>query len=391
MGHFVTAPSSSDLWTRCPDWKKMIANAPPEEDSEAAIEGRAAHSASEEAIQCGTFDVYEYVGREWHGVTVTEEMAEFCNVYTKRVKQLVDSCRALGIEVDYATETTVDLSWVFEGWFGTRDAHVIAVHGDWARIIDLKYGRVIVEPTTRQLMSYALDVVNKYPNINYVTLEIVQPRAPHRLGKIRAHTVTRAELMEYAELCREMQVKNHSPEYHGVVAGSHCTYCPALGLCLGASQYVLSTVAASSGFNPNVLDADGVEQVLLNQKLIENFLKKVHVWGMNLAKQGTPFHDMKLVKVKSKESLNKDLTVEKMTSTIKLLTGKTPDLDELAPRKIGAISKIRATYGDSVAKMMTSDSTETLALRPLSDSGAAIVYNMDDMLSAIAQPLESTE
>lgn len=386
MEHFHTGPSSADLWSRCKAYLQMLQNAPEDEGSPSAREGTAAHHFSEEAIQCGIFDVREFSG-SFHaatGVTCDDEMAEYCNVYTYRVKELIDMCRALGVEVHYRTEYRVDLSHIYPGFFGTRDFHVVAIYNNWAIVIDLKFGRVNVSARdNRQCMCYALDIIRQFPDVELVRFEIVQPRGNKAVGAIDVAEYTRAELEAFAVVAAEYQAANHSDEIQEATAGSHCTYCPPLGMCRAGMQYVLGTMTAAK-FNPNILTAEEVEQVIRDSKLIKNFIDKAYVWGLNLARQGAPLRSLKMVKVKSREAFKKDVTVEDAAERIKLVTGQTPDMDEIAPRRLGAISTIRKKYGDAVASSLTQPFTESLELRGIDESGTP---EQSPMMAALSQPV----
>lgn len=371
MEHFETGPSSANEWSNCKAWLQMRRNCPPDEGSFAADEGTTAHHFSEEAIKCGHYDVHQFVGQVYArtGIECTEEMAEFCNVYTGRVKQLVDMCNALGVEVDIKSEYRVDLTHIYPGFFGTRDLHAVAVNGNWAIVADLKYGRTFVSAQdNRQIMCYALDIIKRYPNVEEVRAEIIQPRCEGATGAIRTATYTRSELEAFAVLATEYQAANHSDEIQTPTAGAHCTYCRANGRCRANAEYVMGMVTPAK-FNPNLLSSEEVQKIIKQTKLVKNFLDGAYRWGLHLAQQGTEMKDLKMVKVKSREAPKKDITVKDAAKAIRLVTGKEPDMDKIAPRKIGALSTIRKEYGDTVAKMLSEPKTETLALRGIEEAG----------------------
>lgn len=386
MEHFITGPSCADLWSRCKAYLQMRRNAPEKEDSESAKEGTAAHYFSEEAIQCGVFDVWDYIGtvHAKTGIECTQEMAEACNVYTYRVKSLIDMCSVLGVTVDYRSEYRVDLTHIFPGFFGTRDFHVIAIFGNWAIVIDLKFGRILVDAfDNRQLMCYALDIIKQYPGVEYVRFEIVQPRGNRATGPIDVSTYTREQLHAFAPVAAEMQAANHSDEPQEATAGPHCTFCEGSGMCRANATRIISMVKATK-FQPNLLSAEEAAQIVAETKLIKNFLDKAYAWSLHLAQQGAPLRDLKMVKVKSREAFAKDLTPEQAAERIRLVTGETPDMDEIAPRRMGAVSTIRNKYGDAVARMLTAPDSEKLELRNLSESGTPV---QSQMMTAVQQPI----
>lgn len=390
MEHFETGPSSANEWSNCKAWLQMRRNCPPDEGSFAADEGTTAHHFSEEAIECGHYDVHQFVGQVYArtGIECTEEMAEFCNVYTGRVKQLVDMCNALGVEVDIKSEYRVDLTHIYPGFFGTRDLHAVAVNGNWAIVADLKYGRTFVSAQdNRQIMCYALDIIKRYPNVEEVRAEIVQPRCEGATGAIRTATYTRSELEAFAVLATEYQAANHSDEIQIPTAGAHCTYCRANGRCRANAEYVMGMVTPAK-FNPNLLSSEEVQKIIKQTKLVKNFLDGAYRWGLHLAQQGTEMKDLKMVKVKSREAPKKNITVEEAAKAIRLVTGKEPDMDKIAPRKIGALSTIRKEYGDTVAKMLSEPKTETLALRGIEEAGTP---EQSPMMIALNQTISKLE
>lgn len=386
MEHFITGPSCADLWSRCGAYLQMRKNAPEKETSYSAEEGTTAHHFSEEAIQCGTFDVRQFIGMKFDrtGIECTAEMADDCNVYTERVKQLIDMCRHLGVEVHYRSEYRVNLTFVYHGFFGTRDFHVIAIYGNWAIVIDLKFGRVLVDAEdNRQLMCYALDIIHNHPNVEYVRFEIVQPRGNRATGPIDVAEYTRAELEAFIPVAAEMQARNHSNEPQEATAGPHCTYCEGAGICRANAQRIISMVEPVK-FHPNIMTAEEAERLVMEKKLIQNFLDKAYAWSLNLAQKGAPLHDLKMVSVPSREKFRDGLTPEEAAKAIKLVTGQTPDMDEIAPRRMGAVSTIRNKYGDAVAKMLTAPKTTSLELRKLNESGTPV---QSAMMLAVQQPI----
>lgn len=390
MEHFITGPSCADLWSNCKAYLQMRLAAPEKETSESALEGTAGHHFSEAAIKDGTFDTRRFVNTIDHetGVVMTEELADACNVYTWRCRDLIEMCRVLGVAVEYRSEYRVDLTWVYPGFFGTRDFHIIAIFGNWAIVIDLKLGRIIVDAEdNRQLICYALDIIHQHPGVEYVRFEIVQPRCNRATGDIDVALYTRAELEAFVPVAREMQAANHSDEPQEATAGKHCTFCEGSGMCRANHQRIISMTKAKK-YNPNILSAEEAAQIVAETKLIRNFLDKAYVWSLHLAQQGAQLKNLKMVEAKSREAFAKDLTPEQAAERIRLVTGKVPDMDEIAPRRMGAVSTIRKKYGDAVAKMLTAPDSTKIELRPLNESGTPV---QSRMMQAVSTPINQLE
>jgi len=372
MQHSHTGPSKAGLWLNCEAFREMSSLAPPEEDKHAAIEGRCCHAAAALSIDDGVFDTLPYVGNEYEGMIFTKDLAEATNLYPDYIRTQRLICIGLGGEYIQKTERRVDLTWVHPKFFGTADSMFIFLQGVTAEVVDLKMGRTLVEPDDPQLMCYALEVIHEHPHIERVALTIVQPRHPHVDGEIRTHWVTRDELMAFAQLAARMQELNYQ-NGRPATAGSHCCWCPASGNCDAHLQYIMALVPIHN-LRPDVLTADQIDNLLRHQKQIEVFLKRVTGFGLELAKRGETFKNLKVVMSKGR-SMTTDMPVDQFAKMVHRITGQTVDLDAVAPRKLGAISKIREEYGDSIAKLITKEGSETMALVPLTDKNTAIAIN----------------
>lgn len=384
--HFISGPSSADIWTRCKGYVQMCRAVGPKPSNQQALEGTAGHAFSQYACEQGHYDVRRFIG-EYHeetGITLDAELADACNVFTGRVKALVAMCEALGATVEFGSECRVDLSHIYPGFFGTRDWYAIAVFSNWAMVIDLKLGRIEVGVVdNRQLVNYSLDILHKYPNVEYIRMEIVQSRGMNGGEPVRAVDYTRAQIEAYIPLIQEMQAANHSDVIQDCTPGDHCTYCPGNGSCRPHFEYVIQLMEPKK-YNPHLLTMPEIEAVLANEKQIKRFLEGAYIRGRQLALSGTPMTRMKLVTVESKEQQNRDITPEQVAERIRLVTGKMPDMDKIAPRRVGALSEIRKVYGEAAAKMLTVPKTKSLELRPMDAAGTA---EQSPIMLALSQPI----
>ena len=388
--HFISGPSSADIWTRCMGFVQMCRAVGPKESNQQALEGTAAHYFSETAVKQGFYDVRKLIGElhEETGVMCDEDMADHCNIFTDRVKNLVNMCAALGVNLVFGSECRVDLTHIYPGFFGTRDWYAIAIYSNWAIVIDLKFGRIEVGVIdNRQLINYALDILHQYPNVEQIRFEIVQPRGMSGGEPVKAVDMTRAQVEAYIPLIQASQAANHSNEVQQCTPGDHCTYCPGNGSCRPHAQYVINLMEPKK-YNPNLLTLTEIEDVLSNQKQIERFLKGAYARGRQLALGGSPMTKLKLVRVESKEQQNREITPEEVAIRIKMVTGKDVDLDKIAPRRVGALSEIRKLYGDSAAKMLTLPKTSSLELRTIDAAGTP---EQSPIMLALSQPINTLE
>lgn len=377
MLHSSTGPSRYKLWSNCAAFREMSSLAPRDEDNFAAIEGRCGHAAGSKALAEGTQAV-DYIGEEFEGLVLEKDIAEMVDeFYVNYVRQKIKAAQLLGGTVHFYNEQTIDLSWVHEKFFGTADSRIVVLQGNSAETIDLKLGRTVVDADEGQLDCYALDLMKTYPHLQYFHNTICQPRYPHRDGPIRTEVRTREYLEKFAEHAAEMQEKNYQ---NGQVAtaGGHCTWCPSAGLCGAHAEFILSILPVQN-LRVDVLSAEQVDNLLQHRKQIEVFMRRLSAYGTELVKRGMPMKTQKMVYVRP-PARAEDTDPAEAARIIKMLTGKEVDLDVIAPRKLGAVSKLREQYGDSVAELFTKRGAETLTLVPITEKGTAVAMDANQML-----------
>lgn len=377
MLHSSTGPSRYKLWSNCAAFREMSALAPREEDSFAAIEGRCGHGAGSLALASGKKTV-DYVGEEFEGLVLEKDIAEMVDeFYVDYVRQRIKSAQLLGGTVHFFNEQMIDLTWVHPKFFGTADSRIVILQGDSAETVDLKLGRTVVDADEGQLDCYALDLMKNYPHLKYFHNTICQPRYDHADGKIRTVVRTREYLEKFAAHAAEMQEKNYQ-NGQPATAGGHCTWCPSAGLCGAHAEYILSVVPIHN-LRVDVLSAEEVDNLLQHRKQIEVFLKRLSGYGTELVKRGMPMKTQKMVYVKP-PARAEDVNPVEAARVIKMLTGKDVDLDAIAPRKLGAVSKVKELYGESVAELFTKRGPEVLTLVPVTERGQAVAINVNQLL-----------
>jgi hypothetical protein len=194
-------------------------------DQDAAEEGTAAAWAVEVVINGDATCMEDMVGKVHpNGVEIDEDMARHLNDYVtiaaSRINPRAEVYREVAIGNDWYVAGTLDL----EGWSSPEDYH----------IDDLKYGYRVIEPTSRQVWSYA--------GLAYIAgiraprwhLGIYQPRAVHHLGQHRIMTVTLDQVRQYAE---QMVLVGQA------IAGGEDTAVPGENClhCLGGAKCVALT------------------------------------------------------------------------------------------------------------------------------------------------------
>jgi hypothetical protein len=228
-------PSQASYWSKCAAFQRLTSNLPEQESGDAAREGTcAAWVADVVLMDHDGMTCSDLIG-ETHpnGWLVTTEMAADVQLYVNLV-------RSYGGEVvaeEYVTASENPLI------AGSLDSSIVNVTDGVLRIIDLKYGRRIVETTAAQLIPYAFGKLLKLPagSVNEVHLSIYQPRAFHKDGIYRTRVVTVEQLTaEFTELWN-MAVEGEKPDAVAT-AGSHCADCEAAAGCVTLAQTTYNLV-----------------------------------------------------------------------------------------------------------------------------------------------------
>ena len=289
-------------------------------ESEPAAWGTACHQLAEKVLreEAGCFDAENCIGDEIktkrHTFTVDEEMADCAQQYVDYVREQANAAHgphSLWIEERFSL---AKLNPPFDAG-GTCDAIIYNPDEKLLEVVDLKGGRgVVVEVTeNKQLRTYALGALLAHPDLDVVRVKstIVQPRAPHKDGRIRSETYHVTELVEWsAELLVKMRLSKKAEdalehvagdatrELWGdtyLVSGSHCTFCPAEGICPAREKQALAV--ANAFFNPgepvtirntpSELDPARIAQVLDGADDLQNWLNAVRALATRMAESGT--------------------------------------------------------------------------------------------------------
>ena len=193
-GHARLGPSGAHRWLNC-HGSVFAESKHPDETSEYAAEGSAAHTVAEECLKEGK-EAKELVGTvieaDGFEFTVDAEMAG-------HVQQYVDYCR--GVKCDEAMiETVVDYSHLIFGGekaYGTAD--FLGFTDRVMTVVDFKYGKGVEVRAegNPQMRLYALGALSEYefmyPDIGKIRMVVHQPR----LGNVDVALMDHRELVEW--------------------------------------------------------------------------------------------------------------------------------------------------------------------------------------------------
>jgi hypothetical protein len=268
--HALVAPSSLPVICRCPGSLLLQSAAPPEEESQAAREGTAAHWAAEQILRSfidPSLQVLihsDLVGQTApNGVVVDDEMCESAQVY---VDDILYTCTQQGISVRelHIEERTDPIPEIHDLCWGTPDCWAFHVGTRTLYLWDFKHGHKGVEEVeNEQLITYSLDALRKVTagrplDDHGITVDyrIVQPRCYDGRPAVNQWVVPAVELRAHVNW---IQSKVAEALEIGAMChtGPQCGICEAAGICpaLRESTTTVVDVIAMAGVEPPSDDA----------------------------------------------------------------------------------------------------------------------------------------
>jgi uncharacterized protein DUF2800 len=258
--HSAWASSATARNTTCAGAMAMATLAGPEVEREAAAWGTACHQLAERCLNTAV-DASHYLGSiektESFSFTIDEEMADCA-------QEFIDYCRRRIAEYQEADKTEVCTWWLERNFSldainppfkagGTGDCILYFPKWKMLEIVDLKSGQgVVVEvKNNAQARTYGLGAMLEFPelDVEIVKSTIVQPRAPHKDGRIRSEEIHVADLVDWTSwLIGKMLRAKEALINFDFIGGTinrvmfdawtdawlttgACTFCPAEGFC----------------------------------------------------------------------------------------------------------------------------------------------------------------
>ncbi|MET0312320.1 MAG: DUF2800 domain-containing protein [Burkholderiaceae bacterium] len=321
--HAILSASSAHRWMACPGSINLIERLRAQglvvdRTSSYAIEGSAAHELAERCLrqaQDASGFIGQYLNTEGDTpVEVTEDMATAVQSYLDFVRSISSDTKAG--ECNHFIEQMFDLSMFYKGLFGTSDYACMHRPLRTLFVCDYKHGQGLAVDAigNPQLRYYGLGALIKLKELNlpppfpeWVSLNIVQPRAPHHGGPVRNETIRVMELLAWAENLIQA-AKDTEPADAPLHEGEHCRFCPAAPRCPRLQEVALksaqitfkpiegSTQSVMTGPVPvKDLNHEQLLRALAASEVLEPWLKELHAHAQELLERGNAIDGWKLV------------------------------------------------------------------------------------------------
>jgi hypothetical protein len=401
--HAIASPSSAEKWLSCAN--SLAAEVgQPDSASPAADLGTDKHELLTACLFDG-LNAGDYRGRIMGRGHAAH--AEFC----ADVQNVVDNVRArilnyenLGyrVEMDLEQDVPIDHITGEENATGRADV-VLRIYtklGDWAEVIDAKFGYSEVQPDTPQLKLYGAGVIEKFAltdEFDFITCIIEQPARSKE--SIEAPAIKTAELLQWAEevakpaavkalLIRSMIGERALKMEDFKVTEKGCMWCKAAAVCPARIVHVEEVIEA--GFdtlyegNGNPVEVEFLDGVRLGQKfehleIIEDWIKAVRARIELELLAGKSIPGLKLVAGKKgnrqwvsddeAEAMLKKFRVKQDQMYSFKLLGPKPILEMMKdrPRQLKHIEALIVQPNGKPHVALESDKRLALEIKPLED------------------------
>jgi len=396
--HSEFGPSGSSRWMSCPASIKMIRDLNlPRTSNKYADYGSCAHELGAMMLIDPTVTAESQLGKVLYAnVKVDKEMVKGVDEYVEHVMSYQTQTSKLSVE------NRVSLEHLQPGTFGTTDAVITDIPNGIVHVIDLKFGRGLVEVEhNSQLELYAigtiLDLAKRGINlddIKKVVLHIVQPRGLHDDGPIRLWETSIEALKEVSRRAREAIVNACSDDPDFNPGEKQCRWCEASGICRPLAEYNLklatgefqefSTLNEATFIDANKLSKDEISVLLENIQVIQDWTSSVLAHATDSLRRGELVPNYKLVRGRSirKWDTFSDGVLEK------LLLGDDLDLHldrkDIYKEKIASPTQIEAL----ISKDEYEKKIKPMVVKPL---GKITMAHSSDKRKAIEPDMDASE
>lgn len=307
--HAYLSASASHRWLACPPSAKLCANIP-DQASEYAQQGTDCHELC-------AYLVEKALGREVIDPTENliyydAEMQNCAEEYRNYVLEQIEAAKEFCKDPQVMIEQRLDFSRWVENGFGTGDCVIVA--DEVLQIIDYKHGLGVLVSAgddehggNSQMMCYALgalEVFGDIYDINQIKMTIFQPR----LENISTYTISRDDLLKWANEVLEPTAQLAYVGEGEFKAGDHCTFCKVNATCRKRAEYNLE-LAKYDFEMPATLDDTEIAAILEKVDEMISWGNDIKEYALQQAQSGVHFEGWKVVEGRSNRKYTDEAAV----------------------------------------------------------------------------------
>lgn len=318
-GHAKWSASSTTRNTNCAGALALSATAAGGKESIHAATGTAVHQISERCLR-EDHEAVDFLGSievtKEHRIEITEDEVNSAQMYIDYVRKRAIEAKAEGgwakLEQYFSLN---ELDTPFDAG-GTGDTLLYFPKQRLLEVVDLKNGMGVVEVSENgQLRTYGLGAALNCQDLDLaeIRVTVVQPRAPHRDGRIRSEQFSITDLIEWtawllermqdskrAEVALEAAIGNSVLFDEWVTTylkpGSWCYFCPNSGPCPAQKRLVTQKAQLwldDEGVEepvaknrPSEMSPEALSETLDILPVIEQWVKDVRAYAHRRAEDG---------------------------------------------------------------------------------------------------------
>lgn len=353
--HSLLSPGNASRWMECTP-SAVFESSFKKSESHYADEGTLAHKLSELMVN-NYFNLmpkvlYKHeVGLIKKHKFYTQEMLEHCNDLLLLISDMYADMTAEVIHV----ELKLDLTKFIPEGSGRVDFALISPTK--VSIIDLKYGKGIRVDAkeNKQQMLYALGILELYPKVEEVEINIYQPRLNHH----DVYITSRADLETWAVDTLAPKVEKAYKGLGAYTPGDHCKFCRARNSCKALYEHNTS-LAAYHFADANKLTDQDIADILGKSSLFKNWISGIEEYALNEAlTNGKKWPGFKLVEGRSNRALINQEAIKKTFELAKIDN----DLYLSAPELLG-ITALTKNLGQELLYQLIGENIEKKPGKP---------------------------
>ena len=379
--HAILSASGAKRWLSCPPSARLeekLKGTISGEDNgnKFTAEGTKAHEVSELKLRREIREINEFHFNERIKQLgpIDKEMDEATDLYVSIVMERLFEARKTCPDAKLMLETRLDFSrWVPHG-FGTGDAIVIG--DDVLDVMDLKYGKGVAvdavdNPQARLYGLGALNLLGDLYDFKTIRNTIIQPR----LDSVTTETLTREELLTWAEnevVGRAQLAWDGKGDF---TPGDHCRFCTVKAVCSARAAEAMK-VFNTRLESPALLDEQQIPKILSCAAIAKSWIKDLEDYAQEQAIKGTSWAGYKLVRGRSNRSWT---DVEAVTDNLLRAGYKREDIFKNDVKSVSEIEKLLGKKAfKAFAEAYTVKPEGRLTLVPESDKRKAVNTIGDD-------------